>query len=176
MKKKVDLTDGIEVAIFFITYYINVLGFKDEAFVEGMLQQTTEIKENFTYLAFKWLYNLSTVSDYNESNKNAVMMARDVCSHIPTELPKFHQLTYTGDSCMEIEVSNDNQVVAMMAGYLAADSRHSYRDFLLYALVEEGTLQQVLARLFRTWLRRFNDCPIAQEASIYCDKHTLPYI
>ena len=174
MKKKVNLTDGIEVASMFMTYYINSLCFKEGPFVERMRQQDQKIQENLTYLMLAWLHSLSA-SSFDASNEGAVMMSRDVCLHVP-QLPKLNQLAYTGDCCREVEFFDDRQVAEMMAGYLAADSKNAYKDFLLYAMMEEGTLQQVLARVSRAWLEKSVECPTAQEASRYCFQHTLPYI
>ncbi|MDO4274890.1 MAG: hypothetical protein Q4D16_14580 [Eubacteriales bacterium] len=175
MKRKIMVTDGMDVAGVFMSSYINVLGFKEEPFLHGMQRQSQEIQGNMTYLAFEWMHQLSKIKDFDGRNEASVLMARDVCLHVP-EMPKLHVIPYSGETYMEVEISDDGQVVEMMTAYLAADSKNAYQDFLLYATIEEGTLQQTMARLFRMWLGMERECPLAQRASSYCEQHTLPYI
>lgn len=175
MKKKIDVSDGIEVANFFVSDYLNNLCFHEKPFLEKFKQERKEIQENFTFLAFGWLHALASTSGFDDRNEGAVMMARDICLHVP-EVPKLNRLSYDGEMHIDVDRADEEQVSRMMAGYLMADSKNAYQDFLLYACTEHRTLQQTLTRLFREWLLLATECKAAQAASAYIQGHRLPLI
>lgn len=175
LRKIINPADGMEVASFFMSWYINVLGFSPQVFVRLMEKESDEVRDNFTYLAFSWIHRLAKVRDFDDRNENSVFMARDICLHVP-DMPKLYEIPYEGETSMDVDTTKDQQVVHMIASYLAADSKDSYQDFLLYALNEHRTLQQTLTRLFQTWLEHITKPKEAQTASTYLIKHVLPEI
>ena len=77
---------------------------------------------------------------------------------------------------MDVDTTDNSQVVRMMSGYLEADSENAYQDFLLYARNEHRTLQQNITRLFREWFIEAKECKAAQAAKEYIYGHMLPEI
>lgn len=149
--------------------------FHAKPFIETLKLECREIKENFTYLAYGWMHALASSCDFDERNEGSVMMARDICLHIP-EMPQINKLTYKGEHNMDVDTADISQVVCMMSVYLEADSENTYQDFLLYACNEHRTLQQSITRLFREWFLAAKECKAAQEASKYVNGHILPEI
>lgn len=154
MKYEIPCLEGKEVARLLVDHYLNSYARKHGEFMEAMVHERKEVQENFTYLVFAWLNDLSETRYYDERNAASVSIANDICRHMKV-WPRLHLLSGGNKPRTEVvDVYDGAEVEAAMAGYLASDSKNAYQDFIRYALGTHRTLQQNLTRFFLEWLER----------------------
>ena len=115
-----------------------------------MLEDLSEIKDNFTVIFLKWFKELAKVDCYDARNEDSVFLARTISAHFSDEMLVTDSLDKSGiPQQMDCNYRKDKDMQILLKNYLIiADSFEPFIGHMLYA---HRTLQQDFSRFCLDW-------------------------